>query len=585
VHGVHARAFVDEGSLTKCTRFAHGLFEVGARLFVGVVFAAFTLAATVAVGQPRPAAPVTPGGARAARIAFVPLDDRPRSLGSVLRLAAVADVEVVTPPAGLLSRHLKTGDGDGLARWLDGLDAGSVDVVVISTDMLAYGGLLGSRTGRVFESDARRRLEAIDRLKARRTNLPVLACTSLLRQAPTNDGSNPGWRDAVTTWARYSAANDDPEAAARTAKAADALPAGMLDAYKATRARNLGIALSMIERASKGTVDFLVFGDDEPLDVGVHVEERAKLAAAVAASGATDRIAIRAGAEESAVLLVARGVVARASAAPAMRVNYSSGDIRRRTGAAVAVDLKIAGAREAPATGAATATLEVFASGESAAAEALARRVLSPGALVAIADVGDAEGGSLGLLETLRSLRAYTRLAGFAAGPTPQTAVAVALVQALAIASVIDRPAAGRPREVLDRVAAAHARQLLDAAIGDVLFREVIAPQAREDVLVPRNVDPLAIPEKERPRLSSYIEKELTPLAQSLVGDFGVRPWPLPSRSAKPVAPGIVVKDISKLVVSFPWGEMREPEFTFDLVVEPVVKVPRPPPPRILRGL
>jgi hypothetical protein len=582
--GVHARGFVDEGSLTKCTRFAQGLSEVGARLFAGVVFAAVTLAATVAVGQPRSAAPVTPGGARAARIAFVPLDDRPRSLGSVLRLAAVADVEVVTPPAGLLSRHLKTGDGDGLARWLDGLDARSVDVVVISTDMLAYGGLLGSRAGRVFESDARRRLEAIDRLKARRTNLLVFACTSLLRQAPTNDGSNPGWRDAVTNWARYSAANDGPEAAARTAKAADALPAGMLDAYQATRARNLAIALSMIERASKGTVDFLVLGDDEPLDVGVQVEERATLAAAVAASGAADRIAIRAGAEESAVLLVARGVVAR-GAAPAVRVNYSSGDIRRRTGATVAVDLKIAGAREAPAKGAATATLEVFASGESAAAEALARRVVSPGALVAIADVGDAEGGSLRLLETLRSLRAYTRLAGFAAGPTPQAAVAGALVQALAIASVIDRPAAGRPREVLDRVAAAHARQLLDAAIGDVLFREVIAPQAREDVLAPRNVDPLAIPEKEGPRLSSYIEKELTPLAQSLVGDFGIRPWPLPSRSAKPAAPGIVVKDISKLVVTFPWGDMREPEFTFDLLVEPVLNVPRPPPPRILRGL
>ena len=47
---------------------------------------------------------------------------------------------------------------------------------------------------------------------------------------------------------------------------------------------------------------------------------------------------------------------------------------------------------------------------------------------------------------------------------------------------------------------------------------------------------------------------------------------------------GIVVKDIAKLVVSFPWGEMSEPEFTFDLVVEPVVNVPRPPPPKILRG-
>jgi hypothetical protein len=548
------------------------------------VLAAVVLSAGGAVAQRRQPAAPTPVE-RAARVAFVPLDDRPRSSGDVLRLAAVADVELVTPPAGLLSRHLKTGDGDGLARWLDGLDASSVDAVVISTDMLAYGGLLGSRSGRVFEPDARRRLEAIDRLKGRRADLPVFAFTSLLRQAPTNDGGNPGWRGAVTNWARYSAANDDPEAAARTTAAVDALPAGMLDAYKATRARNLAVALSMIERASKGTVDFLVLGDDEPLEVGVQVEERARLAAAIDGSAAKERIVIRAGAEEAAALLVARGVVARSTGAPTVRVNYSSDDVRRRTSGSVAVDLKIAGAREAGAKGAATATLEVFASGESAPAEALARRVVAPGALVAIADIGGgAEGGSLGLLETLRSSRAYTRLVGFAAGPTPQAAIATALAQALAVASVVDRPAAARPREVLDRAAAALARQLLGAAIEDVLFHEVIAPQARDEVLAPRNVDPLAIPERERPRLSTYIEKELTPLAQSLVGDFGLRPWPLPSRSARPPAPGIVVKDIAKLVVSFPWGEMSEPEFTFDLVVEPVVKVPRPPPPKILRG-
>jgi hypothetical protein len=550
---------------------------------VGMVCAAVATTATFAIAQPRSAAPVASGGARAARIAFVPLDDRPRSSGDVLRLAAAADVELVTPPTGLLSRHLKTGDGDGLARWLDGLDASAVHAVVISTDMLAYGGLLGSRSGRVLEPDARRRLDAIDRLKARRGDLPVLAFTSLLRQAPTDDGGNPGWRGAVTSWARYSAANHDPEAAARATAAVDALPAGMLDAYKATRVRNLAVALSMVERAANGTVDFLVFGDDEPLDVGVQVEERGQVAAAIDRSAAGDRIVLRDGADEAAALLVARAVVARAKTAPTVRVNYSSEDVRRRMGGAVGVDLKIAGAREAPAKGAATVTLEVFASGDSAPAEMLARRALAPGALVALADVGGgAEGGSLGLLETLRSARAYTRLAGFAAGPTPHSAVATALVQALAIASVVDRPAAARPREVLDRVAAAHARQLLGAAIEDVLFREVVAPQAREDVLAPRNIDPTAIPEKERPHLATYIEKELTPLAQSLVGDFGIRPWPLPSRSAKPLAPGVVVKDIVGLVVSFPWGEMNEPALAFDLMVEPVVDVARPPPPRIL---
>ena len=554
--------------------------HASAAALVAGLFAAAAVAGVASQAKPpKPAAPVS----RPTRIALVPLDDRPRSLGDVVRLAAVADVEIVTPPAGQLSRHLKTGDGDGLARWLDGFDVASVDAVVLSTDMLAYGGLLGSRTGRVLEPDARRRLEAIDRLQSRRADLPVLAFTSLLRQAPTDDGGNPGWRNALTAWARYSASNDAADAAANTTKAVDALPAGMLDAYKATRSRNLGITLSMIERVRSHAVDFLVVGDDEPLDVGVQVGEREKVAAAIAASGASDRIAVRAGVDEAAALLVARGFLAASRVSPTVRVTYSSDQVRSRTRDLVATDLTILGAREASAKAAATVTLEVFASGESAPAEALARRVLVPGTVSAVADVGDADGGSLGLLETLRSSKAYTRLAGFAAGPSPRAAVARSLVHALATASVVDRGPAERPPAVRQRVGTAHARLLLARAIEDVLYRDVIAPQAVEEILAPRSIEPNAVPEKDRPRLSAYIEKEMTPLAQSLVGDFGVRPWPLPSRSARAATPGIVVKDLTKLGVSFPWGEMGEPEIVFDLLVEPAATAPRPPPPRILR--
>ena len=51
-------------------------------------------------------------------------------------------------------------------RWLDGLDLTTLDAVVVATDMLAYGGLTGSRVPRVFEADARRRLEAIGTAQA-----------------------------------------------------------------------------------------------------------------------------------------------------------------------------------------------------------------------------------------------------------------------------------------------------------------------------------------------------------------------------------------------------------------------------------
>ena len=131
-----------------------------------------------------------------ARVALVPLDDRPVCLQLPVMLGEVADTEVITPPRGVLGRFLKTGDGDAIARWLDGLDLATLDAVVISTDMLAYGGLAGSRVPRVFEADARRRLDALIRLKQRRPDLRVYAFSTILGQAPANEADSDAWRQA-----------------------------------------------------------------------------------------------------------------------------------------------------------------------------------------------------------------------------------------------------------------------------------------------------------------------------------------------------------------------------------------------------
>ena len=111
----------------------------------------------------------------------MPLDDRPASLQVPVLLGEVADTQVLTPPRAVLGRLLKTGDGDAIARWLDGLDLSTLDAVVISTDMLAYGGPAGSRVPRVFEADARRRLDVIGRLKQRRPDVKVYAFGAILR--------------------------------------------------------------------------------------------------------------------------------------------------------------------------------------------------------------------------------------------------------------------------------------------------------------------------------------------------------------------------------------------------------------------
>ena len=79
-----------------------------------------------------------PPRSRLARIALVPLDDRPAGLQSAQLAGAIADAEVIGPPRYRLGHFTAEGDADGIAEWLDGLDLSSVDAVIVSTDMLAW---------------------------------------------------------------------------------------------------------------------------------------------------------------------------------------------------------------------------------------------------------------------------------------------------------------------------------------------------------------------------------------------------------------------------------------------------------------
>src|SRR6188472_2703815 len=108
---------------------------------------------------------LVPPSSRLARIAMVPLDDRPVGLQSAQLAGAIADAEVIGPPRYRLGHFTAEGDADGIAEWLDGLDLTSIDAVIVSTDMLAYGGQIASRRPSPSQEKALRRVAVLGRLK------------------------------------------------------------------------------------------------------------------------------------------------------------------------------------------------------------------------------------------------------------------------------------------------------------------------------------------------------------------------------------------------------------------------------------
>jgi hypothetical protein len=264
-------------------------------------------------------------------IVFVPLDDRPVTLQLPVMLGEIAGVPVVAPPRPLLGRYLRFGEPDAIIAWLNARAPRS-DQYVLSSDMLAYGGLVAARVPGPSYADAITRLREIGHLRARDPRSWIGVFGTVMRLAPT--GVPPIGRGAsffapypAWTYLQAYANLHDPllpseEAQAKALRAQIGAP--LLGAYLATRSRDYGVDRALIGAAAAGTIDRLVLGQDDAKPYGLHVPEIAGLQQALALSGAQARVSIEPGADELGMALVAHALARRAKWRPRIGVIYST---------------------------------------------------------------------------------------------------------------------------------------------------------------------------------------------------------------------------------------------------------------------
>jgi hypothetical protein len=266
-----------------------------------------------------------------ASIVMVPLDDRPVTLQLPVMLGRIAGVPISTPPRAMLGRYLRFGDPDQIIAWLNG-EAPAADAYVLSSDMLAQGGLVASRVPGATYADAYFRLREFDRLRARYPHAWIGAFGTVTRLAPTGV---PAIGDAASFFAAYptwtylqSYANlHDPLLPTEQAQA-QALRVQIgdttLEAYLGARARNVAVDRLLIDAAARRSIDRLVLGQDDAKPYGLHVPEIAQLEGAIAATGTGDRVSIEPGADELGMALVAHALARTAKWRPRVAVRFST---------------------------------------------------------------------------------------------------------------------------------------------------------------------------------------------------------------------------------------------------------------------
>ncbi len=256
------------------------------------------------------------------------MDDRSVTLRLPIMLGQIAGRPVVAPPRTLLGNDLEPGDPDGIITWLNA-SAPRARSYVLSSDMLAYGGLVPSRVPGPTYADAYTRLREIDALKKRYPGAWVGVFGTIMRLAPTGVPADTPYFAAYPTWSylqQYANLHDplEPSEEAEAARLRGLIGAPVLDAYVHTRARNYGIDRVLIDRTRAGSIDRLVLGQDDAKPYGLHLPEVLALQQYLAASDLGSRASIEPGADELGMALVAHALARDAHWTPRVAVRYST---------------------------------------------------------------------------------------------------------------------------------------------------------------------------------------------------------------------------------------------------------------------
>jgi hypothetical protein len=469
-------------------------------------------------------------------IAFVPIDDRPVTYQLPQMLGAIAGVDVLTPPGSALGRFLDAGDPDAIWSWLLSQQTRDAFAYVLSTDMLAYGGLIASRTPATSALAAQIRLDRFINLRTQRPNVPIFAFGTVMRLAPTGvakigDAANFFAAGPVSdTIARYARLPDPLQTDAQRSEAQRlraAIGAPTLQAYLATRARNRDIDSAAISlAATPGTIDRLVLGQDDAGTVGLHIPDVAELRDAIERYGAGSVAAIESGTDELGMVMVAAALAQRAGWIPTVSVRYSRpdggtvhdplelGPVDQTVGSVI----EAAGGRRVQSGADIDLFVRVANTGngdEQAFVDAIEHDVADHRS-VAVADltfIGGSQDEQRALVEELIARKLAGSIDGFASWNTAANSLGTALPAAIAAG-------AGRRLNAYD--AAAHARFLLDRYIDDYGYRLFVRGAVNGDLSAQGVADHSYLLPDVAERAQADVRSRLEPLGFDLLDQLGL---------------------------------------------------------------
>ncbi len=264
--------------------------------------------------------------AHAERVFLVPLDNRPAAGQFAQMIGAMADVQVVMPPYETLGRFVQPGNPEAILGWMEAQDFSDVSAVVASTDMIAYGSLIASRTSDTPKELAIARMQRLARIRAKNPKTKFYIFSSIMRLAPTATRATAAWRMQLSRLAELKdeyRRKPTVDLKKRIANLAAKIPSYEIARYDDARNRSLEVSREAIKMMARKQFDYLIFGQDDAKPFGPHVPETERLRKLTANLYVGGSVYFCEGIDQLGNISLSRALLRNASWSPKLRIVYS----------------------------------------------------------------------------------------------------------------------------------------------------------------------------------------------------------------------------------------------------------------------
>ncbi len=246
-------------------------------------------------------------------ILYIPLDERPCNLDMPQHVVASQDsVNLLIPELSKFGNKKQSANVEALWDYIN-QNINDVDALVLSMDMLLYGGLIPSRLHHLEQDIVEQRVNNLKKLKDLNNNIKIYAFQCIMR-SPQYDSSEEEpdyYENYGRALHRRKFLDDKEKRVGLSAKELEeqkriSIPTDIIDDYEFRRSFNLKYNLEVAKLVDEGFIDFLVIPQDDAAEYGYTALAQKEVIQFLTQNNLESRINIYPGADEVGASLLAR---------------------------------------------------------------------------------------------------------------------------------------------------------------------------------------------------------------------------------------------------------------------------------------